>query len=394
MFPSVYLLFKLLNGRLLIESMPLIQRLLQRDTKSGVQPGPDAPLPSSLPESVFLDILSALEPRLDFPQLLATVNEHGQTLLHLAVHLRYRKLGQKLIYWGIDPNVRDVNGSTALHVAYLCDDPSMISVLKTGGAAPFVLDELGRPPTGLMAAIPSTSDKKDGIDPSGIDDTSADQLKERYESPDIAKTQYTPIKLEFEETHPSEVHSGLSWPLKPSRGLSPKIRPATAWPIGGSTQGQKQYYHLVEPVAYQQLGQGQPYQQPLWTSPTYPTPALGYLSAYDRAPHVPSYLAQTSLTFSGETPDWSSGSNVNISGAGMIGDSTSFNQKIGPICSDMTGSGFARSIAHPKRPAVVLDALEAQDCILLFSRSHVSRTPYVLWMGNIPNGPLRNHLSY
>ena len=132
--------------------MPLIQRLLQRDTGSGIQPGPvdsNARLPSSLPESAILGILSALRPLPEFPQLLATVNEQGQTLLHLAVHLRYRELVQKLIYWGIDPNVRDVNGSTALHAAYLCGDPFVLDVLKAGGSTPFVLDELGRSPTEL-----------------------------------------------------------------------------------------------------------------------------------------------------------------------------------------------------------------------------------------------------
>ena len=138
--------------------MPLIQRLLQRDTGSSrleVEPGPLDPnmsLRSSLPESVFLDLLSALKPLPEFPRLLATVNEQGQTLLHLAIHLRYRELFQKLIHWGIDLNARDVNGFTALHAGYLCDDPFVIGVLEAEGATPFVLDELGRPPTELVAS--------------------------------------------------------------------------------------------------------------------------------------------------------------------------------------------------------------------------------------------------
>ena len=110
-------------------------------------------LRSSLPESAFLEVLSALQPLAEFPPLLATVNEQGQTLLHLAVHLRYRELVQKLIHWGIDPNVRDVNGFTALHAAYLCDDPFVVGFLEAEGASPFVLDELGRLPTELAAPI-------------------------------------------------------------------------------------------------------------------------------------------------------------------------------------------------------------------------------------------------
>ena len=138
--------------------MPLIQRLLQRDAGSPsleVEPGPldsNKSLRSSLPESAFLDILSALKPLPEFPRLLATVNEQGQTLLHLAIHLRYRQLFQKLVHWGIDLNVRDVNGFTALHVGYLCDDAFVIGLLEAVGATPFVLDELGRPPTELAAS--------------------------------------------------------------------------------------------------------------------------------------------------------------------------------------------------------------------------------------------------
>ena len=141
--------------------MPLIQSLLQRDAGPGVRPGPvdsNAPLPSSLPESAILAILSALEPLPDFPQLLATVNEQGQTLLHLAVHLRYQDLVQKLINWGIDPNVRDVNGSTALHAAYLCGDSFVVDILKARGSTPFVLDELGRSPAALTTTIRSASE--------------------------------------------------------------------------------------------------------------------------------------------------------------------------------------------------------------------------------------------
>ena len=110
-------------------------------------------LRSSLPELAFLDILSALKPLPEFPGLLATVNEQGQTLLHLAIHLRYRELVQKLTHWGIDLNARDVNGFTALHVGYLCDDAFVIGFLEGEGATLSILDELGRFPTELAASI-------------------------------------------------------------------------------------------------------------------------------------------------------------------------------------------------------------------------------------------------
>ena len=152
--------------------MPLILRLLQSDAGSPrleVESGPlDSNMShhSSLPESAFLDILSALKPLPEFPRLLATVNEQGQTLLHLAVHLRYQELVQKLVHWGIDPNVRDVNGFTALHVAYLCDDPFVVGFLEAEGATPFVLDELGRSPTELAASFSSAT----GVTTTGNDE--------------------------------------------------------------------------------------------------------------------------------------------------------------------------------------------------------------------------------
>ena len=150
--------------------MPLIQKLLQRNIGSPsleIEPGPldsNMSIRSSLPESAFLDILSALNPLPEFPRLLATVNEQGQTLLHLAIHLRYRELVQKLIHWGIDLNARDVNGFTALHVGYLCDDAFVIGFLEAEGATPLVLDELGRSPTELAASISTPNNITSGRD--------------------------------------------------------------------------------------------------------------------------------------------------------------------------------------------------------------------------------------
>ena len=116
------------------------------------------PPPSSLPESAILAILFALRPLPDFSQLLAIANEEGQTLLHLAVHPRYRELVQKPINWEIDPNIMDMNGSTALHAAPLCDDSFVVDVLKTRGSTPSVLDELGRSPAAFTTTISSASE--------------------------------------------------------------------------------------------------------------------------------------------------------------------------------------------------------------------------------------------
>jgi hypothetical protein len=126
------------------------------------------------------------------------VNEQGQTLLHLAIHLRYRELVQKLIDWGIDLNVRDVNGSTALHAAYLCDDLFIVAHLEASGATKFVLDELGRPPTELTTVCPSPGGviSEEEIAPGNIG-----QLKEQYKPPVLAEPQETELESTA-EFHP------------------------------------------------------------------------------------------------------------------------------------------------------------------------------------------------
>ena len=106
---------------------------------------------SSLPQSAFLDILATFEGLPDFEQRLSTVNEYQQSLLHLAVHLRYRELVQRLVDWGIDLNIKDVNGFTALHAAYLCGDAPITHMLEQRGSTQLSLDELGRPPVELAS---------------------------------------------------------------------------------------------------------------------------------------------------------------------------------------------------------------------------------------------------
>ncbi len=107
--------------------------------------------PSSFPESAFIEVLAAFESLPDFAQRLSTVNLYRQSLLHLAVHLRYRDLVQRLVSWGSDLNIKDVNGFTALHTAYLCGDPSITRTLEQRGAIHLSLDILGRPPLELAS---------------------------------------------------------------------------------------------------------------------------------------------------------------------------------------------------------------------------------------------------
>jgi hypothetical protein len=104
-----------------------------------------------LPESAFLEILSTIKHIPDFSQHLAAVNEYGQSLLHLAVHLRYRQLVHHLVEWGAGLDIQDINGFTALHCAHLCEDDSTVTILTRSGASLSILDALGRLPTDLFA---------------------------------------------------------------------------------------------------------------------------------------------------------------------------------------------------------------------------------------------------
>ena len=143
--------------------------------------------------------------------MLATVNEQGQTLLHLAIHLRYRELVQRLIHWGIDPNIRDVNGFTALHAGYLCDNPFVVGLLEAAGATLLVLDELGRSPTELAASFSSatgvaTAGKDEGI-PLAVVCINQSKGQERNRPPDRAipaETQKNAFRLAAEGDPPSE----------------------------------------------------------------------------------------------------------------------------------------------------------------------------------------------
>ena len=97
-------------------------------------------------ESWMLEFLSSLANSLGWENTVSLVNEHHQTLAHLAVIFRYTTLLKKVAQWGIDVDVQDVNGFTALHYAYLCGDLDSVWVLKGYGADEDILDTLSRRP--------------------------------------------------------------------------------------------------------------------------------------------------------------------------------------------------------------------------------------------------------
>ena len=107
-------------------------------------------------EEWTIQFLASLADTPSWENTVSLVNMHHQTLAHLAVLFRYTTLLKKVAEWGIDVDVQDVNGFTALHCAYLCGDLDSVWVLKGYGADEDIEDNLGRRPLDMY--IPSTND--------------------------------------------------------------------------------------------------------------------------------------------------------------------------------------------------------------------------------------------
>ena len=107
-------------------------------------------------ESWALQFLSSLADSPGWEGTISLMNEYRQTLAHLAVIFRYTTLLKKVAQWGIDVDVQDVNGFTALHCAYLCGDLDSVQVLKGYGADEDIEDTLGRRPLDMY--LQSTND--------------------------------------------------------------------------------------------------------------------------------------------------------------------------------------------------------------------------------------------
>ena len=107
-------------------------------------------------EALIVRFLASHANSPSWEDIVSFVNEHHQTLAHLAVLFRYTTLLEKVAQWGIDVDVQDVNGFTALHCAYLCGDLDSVGILKGYGADEDIQDDLGRRPVDMY--IPRMND--------------------------------------------------------------------------------------------------------------------------------------------------------------------------------------------------------------------------------------------
>ena len=122
-------------------------------------------------ERWILRFLASLADKPSWENTVSLVNEHNQTLAHLAVLSRYTTLLKKVAQWGIDVDVQDMNGFTALHCAYLCGDLDSVGILKGYGADEDIQDDLGRRPLDMYTL--STSDPGGGSPSSDCTSSSA-----------------------------------------------------------------------------------------------------------------------------------------------------------------------------------------------------------------------------
>ena len=95
-------------------------------------------------EDVAIGFLSNYCGAEEWKVTISSCNKHGQTLAHVSVMLGYLKLLRYLVIWGMDLNLVDFQGSTALHYAFLCNKAECAIFLIRSGADELILDALGQ----------------------------------------------------------------------------------------------------------------------------------------------------------------------------------------------------------------------------------------------------------
>jgi len=170
-----------------------------------------------------IQFLASLANSPGWENTVSLVNEHHQTLAHLAVLFRYPTLLAKVAQWGIDVDVQDVNGFTALHCAYLCEDFDSVRVLKGYGADEDIQDSLGRRPldmymlstnnpgkgspssdrTSSSAQVPSTDE----------DDSQSSSLGDHEATMDLPASRHEPLRMRQLTTSNRRIPASVSMSL-------------------------------------------------------------------------------------------------------------------------------------------------------------------------------------
>jgi hypothetical protein len=139
---------------------PTGREMLRRAMQPG-QPMDPSISASAEMEGLMVQLLASFADSPGWEDTLSLVNEHYQTLAHLAVLFRYTTLLAKVCEWGINVDVQDVNGFTALHCAYLCGDLDSVRILRGYGVDEDIQDCLGRRPLDMYIPRENSSPSSD-----------------------------------------------------------------------------------------------------------------------------------------------------------------------------------------------------------------------------------------
>jgi len=104
-------------------------------------------------EEISIHFLRAYSIHPNWKQIISSCNDYGQTIAHISITLGYLRLLRHLSTWGIDLNVVDNMGLTALHYAYLFKQEECARFLIHSGVDQFILDDLGRSPSDLDPSL-------------------------------------------------------------------------------------------------------------------------------------------------------------------------------------------------------------------------------------------------
>jgi len=106
-------------------------------------------------EELGMRFLASISHSQDWSNELSFSDEKHQTIAHLCVLSGYTRLLTKVVNWGIDLDVQDMSGLTALHCAYLREDWDCVRILRDAGAGEDIRDNLGRIPREVCQRVES-----------------------------------------------------------------------------------------------------------------------------------------------------------------------------------------------------------------------------------------------
>ena len=240
------MVLKMLDGRPLENIFTSIQQRLEGAMRSSTDPNvhntqehggsQTAYLHFQLEELEDLSILflSAHSEAANWKQIVSLQNKSGQTMAHMAVMLGYLRLLGSLIEWGIDLNLTDFNGSTALHYAFLCSKSACAILLIRSGADELALDELGRSAWDLnpslideFASLLQGIPKVDGTFSVSCHPAGEEWEMERPEEPATLEANYLLIQRWLQQMEEGRGDTNdLNDELMPQSGISPPCLPS------------------------------------------------------------------------------------------------------------------------------------------------------------------------